>query len=134
MKLLDITYNNLSFSNIVNTADFFKSGPSSEMISVKTLYNNIKILFGLNSERVIISLSEANRVYKFTLSLPNDIKKIFGFIVYIPSQRRIDIYTSENVQVPLIQYKGKKIMYKSYPYLLDKAGLDKLFTKLITVL
>lgn len=134
MKLLDITYNNLSFSNIVNTTDFFKSGPSSEMISVKTLYNNIKILFGLNSERVIISLSEANRVYKFTLLMPNDIKNVFGFIIYIPSQRRLDIYSSENVQVPLIQYKGKKIMYKSYPYLIDKVGLDKLFSKLITVL
>ena len=134
MKLLDITYNNLVFNDIVNITDFFKSGPASEMISVKTLYNNIKILFGLTSERVILSLSEVNKVYKFTLLMPNDKKNVFGFIVYIPGDRRIDIYTSENVQVPLIQWRGKKIMYKSYPFLLDKIGLDKLFSKLITVL
>lgn len=126
MTLQDITYLRLKFSDIKDVNSFFNSDKLYGN-SVKILYNNIKLVFGLVSSNILVSRSDVNNVFKFTIK---DKNSIFGFIIYIPLQNRIDIYTSENVQVPLLQIKNKKIVYKTYSMFLEKLGVEKLFEKL----
>ena len=122
MILQDITYLRLNFSVIPNINNSFKNNTQ-----LKILYNNIKLVWGLNSSEIIPSISEINNVFKFSLKSGNT---IFGFVIYIPEQKRIDIYSSENLQVPLVQVKNKKIVYKTYPLLLEKLGIEQLISKL----
>lgn len=132
MILQDITYLNLEFSDIKNPLDFFQTGGSvSEMGLLKTLYNNIKLTWKIENNDIKMSLSTVNKVYRFTLL---NKRNIFGFLIYIPDQKRIDLYTSENLQIPLIQWKKRKIVYKTYPLLLEKLGIEKLLEKIPLVL
>lgn len=134
MILQDITYLKLSFSDIKDPVSFFKSGNIGSVNSLRTLWNNIKIIWNLRNDEIKMALAEGGsnqEIYRFTLISK---KSIFGFLVYIPGQKRIDLYTSENINIPLIQWKGRKIVYKTYPLLLDKMGIERLFEKLTIIL
>lgn len=134
MILQDITYLKLSFSDIKDPVSFFKSGNIGNVNSLRTLWNNIKIIWNLRNDEIKMALAEGGgnqEIYRFTLISK---KSIFGFLVYIPGQKRIDLYTSENINIPLVQWKGRKIVYKTYPLLLDKMGIERLFEKLTIIL
>lgn len=132
MILQDITYLQLKFADIKNPIEYFKTGGTiNDMNLLRTLYNNIKLIWKLGNSEVNIALAENQEIYRFSLIHK---RTIFGFVIYIPGLKRIDLYTSENTNVPLIQWKGKKVVYRAYPLLLEKAGLEKVFEKLTTVL
>lgn len=130
--LQDITYLSLKFADIKDPVNYYKTGGTmNEMNSLRTLYNNIKLTWGLGNNDLKLAVSETGEVYRFTMTSR---KVIFGFLIYIPKFKRIDIYTSENVNLPIVQYVGRKIVYKTYPLLFTKMGFEKLFEKLILVL
>ena len=135
--LQDITYLSLKFADIKDPVNYYKTGGTmNEMNSLRTLYNNIKLTWGLGNNDLKLAVSETGEVYRFTMTSR---KVIFGFLIYIPKFKRIDIYTSENytsenVNLPMVQYVGRKIVYKTYPLLFTKMGFEKLFEKLILVL
>lgn len=133
MILQDITYNRLEFANIKNLTDFFKTGDPKEMIPLRTLYNNVRLLWNLGADQVLLSVAQGQNVYKLTLFVKNK-RSVFGCLVYIPEQKRLDLYTSESPEIPLIQWKRQKAVYSTVPLLLSLAGLEKLFARLITIL
>lgn len=133
MVLLDITYNKLQFAEIKDPVNFFKTGAPGVMIPLRTLYNNTKLLWNLGSDQVLLSVAQGQNIYRITLLSKNK-RTVFGSLIYIPELKRLDLYTSESPTVPLIQWKGQKVMYKTYPYLLDSLGLDKMFSRIIAIL
>lgn len=125
-----VDYLKLNFSKVVNKGDFFK-GNLPEMIQVRSLYDSIKLLLNLSSDVVIINVSETDRIYSYTILSPTVNKFVLGKVVYLPLLKRLDIYNGDNLELPLIQFKNKKPVFKNYSILLDRAGMDKLFNKLL---
>lgn len=128
--LQDITYLQLQFASIKDPNAYFNSGGSS-MSYLRRLYNNIKLIWGLENNNLDLSVSESQEVYRFSMMYK---RTIFGFVIYIPKQKRIDLYTSENVNLPLIQWKNKKVVFAALPLVITKAGLEKLLDRLVQVL
>lgn len=129
--MLNIMYQNLNYSIVKDRADFFKS-PLAEMIYVRSLFDSIKILFGINDNKITLGVSTDNsRVYKYSIFNPTVNNMIIGCIFYLPLQKRLDIYTLDNFKLPLIQYRDKKIVYKNYNIFFDRVGFSKLFDKLL---
>ena len=132
-KLLDISYNSTVFSQVTDLSDFFNTN-LPEMKTLKAIYNTIKLTFGTVEGRIVVECMEGGRVYRFTI-LTNAIHKYpIGWLVYIPMQKRLDLYMQETPHIPLVQWKNKKPIFKNYSELLDKAGLDKIFSNIINVL
>lgn len=122
----------MNFALVQDMTDLFKSN-LPEIPKVKSLVDNSKLLFSLPSDRVILKVSEGDRVYRIDLQMPDVNRITFGWIVYIPKNRQLDVYTAESPNVPIIQYKGKKVAFKNYSTILDRAGLDKIFEKLYNI-
>lgn len=132
-KLLEISYNSAMFSQVTDLADFF-STKLPEMKVLKAIYNTIKLTFGTVEGRIIVQCAEGDRIYKLVVLTNNIHKYPIGWLVYIPLQKRLDLYTQESPHLPLIQWKNKKPVFKNYSELLDKAGLDKIFANIVNVL
>lgn len=128
--MLEIKYNQINFSLVVNFSDFYKS-KLPEIVKVKSLIDSCKLLFNLPGDRIILEASESDRIYKITLQTPDINKTLLGVLVYLPLQNRLDLFLPDNLEIPFIQWKNKKVVYKNYPMLLDRIGIDKLFSRLI---
>ena len=123
-------YMSENYSIVASKADFFKNRLPETPI-LRKLYDSVKLTFGLPTDRVIISVAEGKRYYKLTL-LSTDIKKYtIGEIYFLPEIKGLDIFIPDNPNVPLLQWRNKKPVWKNYSTLLDMVGLDKLFGKLI---
>jgi len=132
--MLPIQYQQLAFSVVQDLSNFYKSSNLPEVLKLKSVSDGIKLLFGLPQSSLLTEVAEEARVYKITLLTPDVHKNPFGYFVYMPEQKRIDIYQMETPYIPLMQWKGKKLLFKGYSMFLDKAGIDKLFEKLINVI
>ena len=131
--MLNTSYNAYSFAIVQDQSDLFKSG-LPEIPKLRALVDNSKLLFSLPSNRVILEVAEGERVYRITLLNPGVNKIAIGYLVYLPEQRRLDIYTSDDQVTPIIQFKGKKVVFCNVPTLLERAGFSKLFEKLSNIL
>ena len=130
MLPLNYLYNN--FAIVENLADFYKN-KLPEMPRVKAIVENTKLLFKLPQNCLSVQVAEGQRVYKIVM-LENNVQKYpFGYFVYIPQQKRFDVFKIED-QLPLLQWKNKKLVYSGCSGLLDRAGVDTLFKKIINVL
>ena len=127
--MLDISYNALQYSKVVDLNNFYRE-KLPEILKIKAMIENSKLLFGLSSNRVILEIAEGQRIYRITFLNTDVNKNPFGYLVYIPQQHRLDIYSIDS-GTPLIQWKNRKPVFKSYGLLLDKAGLDKIFNKIL---
>lgn len=131
--MLNTSYNYMTFAKVTDLADLMKSN-LPEMTKVKGLIDNSKILFDLPTNRVLLEVSQGDRVYKITLLTPDVNKYPFGWLIYLPLQNRLDLYSSDSPSIPIIQWKSKKAVFKNYTTLLDRAGLDRIFDKLINII
>lgn len=127
--MLSLYYNRLSYAEVTDIADFVKSG-LPEVTKVKSIMDNLKILLSLPQDRIALTVSEEGRVYKIYMLTPDVDKDVFGIVVYMPLENRLDLY-GVNSNYPIIQWKNKKPEFKSYEMLLDRAGLEKIFSKII---
>ena len=69
--LQDITYNMLEFADVKNPTDFFKTGDPKEMIPLRTLYNNARLLWGLGADQILLSIAQGQAIYKLALLVKN---------------------------------------------------------------
>jgi len=129
----DISYLHVPYFSVSQQEKlaFFKKLPKVESAKVKTLYNTIKAVFVVSDKYVFIENSE-DRVYKMTIV--DELNNTLGTLYYMPLLSRLDIYNSETPGIPLIQVKKKQIIYYSYSWILNKLGVDKLFSRLINVI
>ena len=130
--MLPVNYNNLAFADVTDLADFFKTKlPEIN----KVLMGACKLLFNLPQKNVLLQVSQEARVYKYLFLSPDVHKTVLGLVVYLPTERRLDIYDgSDGGALPTIQWVGKKVVWRNYPTLLDMAGFPRLFDKLINVI
>lgn len=132
-RLLETSYNSAMFSQVTDLSDFFSTN-LPEMKILKAIYNAIKLTFKTVEGRIIMQCAEGSRIYKLTI-LTNDVHRYpIGWLVYIPLQKRLDLYMQDSPHLPLIQWKNKKPVFKNYSELLDKAGLDKIFANIVNIL
>lgn len=132
--MLNINYKTLlNYSRVVDFNDFYK-GKLPEIIKIRSIIDNLKLIFNLPTDRVLLDVAQGQRVYCFTIISPDVKKIILGQFFYLPLERRLDLFLPDNPTIPLIQWKNKKVEFKNYATLLDKAGLDKLFVKVINII
>lgn len=128
--MLNLNYNNLIFSIVKDKGDFFKTN-LPEIGKIRSMVESIKLLLNIPPNRIDIYVAEGKRVYKIVMKSPDIHKTILGNFSYLPLDDRIDLYTSENLMIPFIQWKNKKPIFKSYSMFLDRVGVDKLFDRVI---
>ena len=131
--MLSLEYQYLSFAQVENLANFYK-GNQPEIPKLKLIVENIKLLFRIPSTCISVEVAEGERVYKVGLTLPGVGKISLGYFVYLPNERRLDAYSSDNPGVPLLQWKQKKLVYSGCSSLLDRIGISSLFGNIINVL
>lgn len=128
--MLNINYNQLNFALVTNLNDFFKT-KLPEMTQVRSIYDNSKILFNVPGNNIQVMCAEGERIYKFIILSLGVQKMPIGWFIYIPEQKRIDLYTPDSPMIPMLQWKNKKPVFKNYSAFLDRVGFDRLFDKLI---
>lgn len=130
--MLNLSYQTKAFSLVAKPVDLFKElGSSSESIKVKLIYDTAKSIFGTNS--VLIEISEGDNIYRYNILSSDYKKQPLGYFVYIPKERRLDVWITGEM-LPLLQYKGKTIVFKNFSGFLDKIGLNKLFDRFSGIL
>lgn len=97
------------------------------------MVDSLKILLHLPANAIDIMVSEGDRVYKLIVHSASINREILGWFVYVPLKSQVDLYDSANGDIPLVQWKNKKVAFKSYSMLLDAVGVNKLFEKVINV-
>lgn len=132
--MLPTRYNYLVFGKVEDLTDFFKDSGLPEMSKVKGIYESSKLMLNLPTKKVILEVAEGERVYKFTFLTPGIHNIPFGWAVYIPQNRQLDIYLPESPEVPILQWKGKKVEFKNYPTLYDRLGFDSLFNRITNLI
>ena len=126
-------YNSLNFSLVTDLAEFYRS-KLAEISRIRSMVDSAKILLHLPSSTIKVYVAEGMRVYKIELYKTTLDKVPFCWIVYMPQQKRLDLYDLEkSSQAPLIQWKNKKPVFKNYTSLFDLLSIDKLFGRIITV-
>jgi len=131
--MLPINYQFFSFAQVGNLANFYKGG-QPEMPKLKQIIENIKLLFKLPSTCISVEVAEGERVYRINVIMPG-VKKIpLGYFVYLPNERRLDAYSSDNLMMPLLQWRQKNLIYCGCSSLLERAGISSLFGNLINAL
>lgn len=119
----------MNFADIKNVTGFFKEESGGKWVmKIKSLYENIKILFNLNTLNV--QVAEGQEVYKFIITT-QDTKRIpIGFIVYYPPQKILEVYDDQL----LFRFKGKQAIVKNLNPILLSAGAEGLFKRLTNLL
>lgn len=126
-------YSNLSFAEIKNPPVFFKDTGLPEVSKVRSLYDAAKVVFNLPGHCVRLFMAEGYRIYRINLHDVSAKKPLLGWMIYSPTERRLDIFTTDNSMEPIIQFVDKKVTAKGYPLLLEKLGFEKLFVRLVSI-
>lgn len=127
--MLSTYYNTLQFSRVEDINDFFRAN-LPEMPKVKAILDQAKNLFNLPPDCVELLVSQGDRIYKYNLLTSGANKYPFGNLVYCPFKKQLDLYTAE-AGYPIAQWENKKLVHQGYSLLFQKAGADKLFSKLV---
>ena len=131
--MLPVNYIDLKFADVKDPMAFFKdSADKNEALKLKSLYEAMKVIFNINTN-IKFQVAEGENIYKYII-LSSDYRKVpIGFIIVIPKQRRLDIWNvGENF--PLVQFKVRTAVFKNYSMLLEQAGVEKIFDRLVTIL
>lgn len=131
--MLPIWYNSLPFAEVEDLGDFFKTN-LPEMSKVRSLLEASKLMTDLPSKKVVLTVAQGERIYKLTFLSPGIHNIPLGWLVYIPQQRRLDFYISDNPTFPVIQWKGKKVEFKNYPLIYDRMGFDDMFIRVVNII
>ena len=130
--MLSTSYNySLQFSLVADLGEFFKE-KLDEIPKIRSFINQVKLLFSLPTDRVIVEVAEGERVYKISLITPDVQKSTFGWFVYLPLKGRVDMYIEPGMQY--IQWKSKKVIYNNAPYLIQRSGALNSLNKLVNTL
>lgn len=128
--MLTTYYNSLNFADVEDLADFYHSG-LPEMQSIKSVIENCKSLFRLPADRVILQVSEGDRVYKVLMLSPELNRYPIGWFVLVPLNKQVDLYSSDDPYMPIAQWDNKKIAFKNFSALFDRAGVEKAFSQVV---
>lgn len=129
--MLDTRYLLLEFDEVVNINDFYRE-KLPEIIKIKSLISAIRLMYSLPPKNINLSVSKGDRAYR--LDLYDNRKILFGQIYYLPLLKQVDLYTSEDIETPILQWKNKKAVTKNYNRLFLYSNIDKVFDRIISLL
>lgn len=123
----------MEFAEIKNITGFFKDEYSKKWtMKIKSMYDNIKILFKLNT--LPFQVATNAEIYKYTITTQDYKKLPLGWVVYYPEERILEVFDISNPDRVLIRFKGKQVLMSNLSPMLEKAGVDTLFKRLTNVL
>lgn len=129
--MLPLQYNMLNFAIVTDISDFFRAQTLASS-KLRSVMENAKVLFKIPQNNVQLMAAEGEPIYKLILKKNTLDKFPFAVIVYMPAVGRLDLYnTSLSADVPYIQWKDRKLVFRNYDGLLDYVGIDKLFLSIV---
>jgi len=129
--MLDISYNYFySYATVKDIPDFLRANLPENRV-IRSIIDNIKSTWNLPGDRIELQVAEGARIYKFSMYSPDVHRQPWGYFVYIPLQKRLDFWDNPWGQAPYIQWKERKPVFKNYSIVLDKAGQDTLFSRIV---
>ncbi len=132
--MLNTEYTKQNFAIVKEPGKFFQQERgSSTVLKVKAMYESIKIIFNITTPRLEIMESDEDEVYKFTVIGTDYPKQDLGSFVFIPKARRLDVWIAGDI-IPLLQFKVRTPVFRNYSSFLDRAGLAKIFDRLVNIL
>ena len=111
--------------------DFYRE-QLPEIIKIKSLVSALRLMYSLPPKNINLYVSKGGRVYR--LDLYDNRKILFGQLYYLPLLKQVDLYTSEDIEVPVLQWKNKKAVTKNYNRLFLYSNIDKVFDRIIGLL
>lgn len=122
----------MEFSEVKSVTGFFKDQAGGKWImKIKSLHDNIKLLFGLNT--IQFQVAEGEEVYKFTITTQDSRKIPLGWIVYYPTERILEIFDASSPEV-MFRFRGKQVLVENVSPMLSKANVKDLFKRLTNVI
>jgi len=129
--MLSLYYQGLEFADVTDLNDFYRE-TLPEVQKVKSLISTARLVYSLPPNRVLLQLGQGDRVYKILL-LDNK-KRFFGWFVYMPLQKRLDLFSIDMPDVPLIQWQNRKTVTMNYNQLFVLSKIDKVFDRFTSIL
>lgn len=131
--MLSLRYGALNFAQVTDVADFYR-GQEREISRIHAIVDSIKMLFHVPGNAIKIFVAEGERVYKIVF-YSNSLDKVpLGWFVYLPLEERLDLYdTTLSSEMPYIQWKNKKPVFKNFAGLLNAVHVEKLFDSIVKV-
>lgn len=134
MAKFDFSHSYMNMSPVADKDDFFRSG-LPEMVSLKSLISVSSRIFNIPTTNVILGVFEdLPRVYCLDLLEQSVNKTSFGRIFYLPLKKRLEIYDSENLNVPLYVWVKKKVQFSRTTILEQKVESHRRFDALINTI
>jgi hypothetical protein len=92
------------------------------------MVDKAKLLLTIPEDRIVLEVAQGERFYRINFQ-SNDVNKtVFGYLVYLPEMKRVDIYDQSGL---LLQYQNKKIVFENCSYLLSRAKVSELFKSIV---
>lgn len=105
-----------------------------EMIPLKSLVNQIRLLFKVPNTCIRLGVVEEKRIYRIQVySNSGSSKSEIAYFFYLPLEKRLDLYEPGNA-VPIIQWKSRRCVFKGLSMLYQCIGLERLFTPVVNVM
>lgn len=131
--MLSLNYNILNFSQVTDFADFYRT-QQKEISKIHSIIDSIKMLLHIPGNAIKLFVAEGERVYKI-IFYSNSLDRVpLGWFIYLPLENRVDLYDSTlSTEMPYIQWKNKKPVFKNFSGLLDLVHVERLFDGIIKV-
>lgn len=131
--MLSLNYNILNFSQVTDFSDFYRT-QQKEVSKIHSIIDSIKMLLHVPGNAIKLFIAEGERVYKI-IFYSNSLDRVpLGWFIYLPLENRIDLYDSTlSTEMPYIQWKNKKPVFKNFSGLLDSVHVERLFDGIIKV-
>lgn len=130
--MLNLNYNLCAWKSVPNLTEFYKLD-LNDTKKVHAMIDNIKILFSLTTNRLTLECAEEKPYYRIGILTNGATKQLIAWFVYLPDLGRVDLYNAENPECPMMQWKNKKPVFSRLPTVINEAGVDKLFSRVINV-
>ena len=129
--MLDISYQDIEYAVVTDFNSFYRE-PLPEVPKVKSLISALRLMYSLPQNKIDLYIGTDRRYYKIVMRDERNI--MFGIVYYLPELKRLDLYTAESPDFPLLQWKNRKVEMKNYNRLFMKSNIESVFQKLINIL
>lgn len=103
-----------------------------EMISLRSIVNQVRLLFKVPSTCIKLGVIDEKRIYRIGIYTNDTSKSEIAFFFYIPLEKRLDLYEPGNA-IPILQWKSRRCVFKGISPMYQKIELEKLFMPVVNV-
>ena len=131
--MLPLSYLDYPFALVENLNDFYMTSDKlPEVTKVHNILDSARVLLKLPPRRIKLYVAEGSRAYKIEFYTPQGVSKVpICWLVYLPLEKRLDLFDATNPDVPIVQWKNKHVTWTSYSQLFQYAQVDKVFQGIV---